>query len=45
MDLMMGCNMGTTKIHAMQNNVNDSEVYDHLDQCRNAALSELSEGK
>ena len=29
----------------MQNNVNDSEVYDHLDQCRNAALSELSEGK
>jgi len=45
MDLMMGCNMGTTKIHAMQNNVSDSEVYNHLDQCRNAALSELSEGK
>lgn len=33
MDMMMGCNLGTTKIHAMHNNVDDGATYDQLLNC------------
>jgi len=40
MDLMMGCPLGFTKDHAYQNNVNDSELYDQLENCLQSALLE-----
>ncbi len=39
MDLMMGCNLGTTKIHAMLNNVDDAATYDQLANCLQNAHS------
>ena len=39
MDLMMGCPLGFTKDHALQNDVNDSILYNHLEICHSAALS------
>ena len=39
MDMMMGCNLGTTKIHAMQNNVDDATTYDQLANCLQNAHS------
>ena len=33
LDLMMGCSMGMTKLHAYKNDVDDGEVYDHLLNC------------
>ena len=44
MDLMMGCPMGFTKDHAYQNQIDDSSLYNHLDNCLHDALAELSEG-
>ena len=44
MDLMMGCPMGFTKDHAYQNQIDDSSLYNHLDNCLQDALGELSEG-
>jgi hypothetical protein len=35
----MGCNLGTTKIHAMQNNVDDAATYDQLANCLQNAHS------
>ncbi len=33
MDVLMGASLGITKLHAIQNNVNDSEVYNQLARC------------
>ena len=33
MDLMMGCPLGYTKDHAMQHGVNDTALYNHLENC------------
>ncbi|AOV59273.1 hypothetical protein S330809_050 [Synechococcus phage S-CAM4] len=35
----MGCNLGTTKIHAMENNVDDAATYDQLANCLQNAHS------
>jgi len=45
LDMMMGCPLGHTKQYSLNHNVDDSELYNHLDQCLKSALSELSEGK
>ena len=33
MDVMMGAQLGITKVHAIQHNVSDSAVYNHLANC------------
>ena len=33
MDVMMGSQLGMTKVHAIQHGVVDSEVYNHLANC------------
>jgi hypothetical protein len=33
MDVMMGSQLGMTKVHAIQHNVVDSEIYNHLANC------------
>ena len=33
MDMMMGAQLGITKIYAIQHGVDDSDVYNHLSNC------------
>ena len=44
-DLMMGCPLGYTKDHAAQHDVDDSGLYNHLQNCLQEALGELSDGR
>ena len=43
LDLMMGCPFGYTKDHAYQHGVDDSSLYNHLDNHLHAALAELQQ--
>jgi len=33
MDVMMGSQLGITKVHAIQHGVDDSAIYNHLANC------------
>lgn len=41
MDLMMGCPMGESRLHADKRGINDGELYKHLDTMLHEALGDL----
>jgi len=44
LDMMMGCPLGHTEQYSAHHSVNAGHLYNHLQNCLQEALSELSEG-